>query len=37
MSSAGLQDAALLLLSLGEEEAANVLKFLAPAEVQKLG
>lgn len=37
MSSAGLQDAALLLLSLGEQEAANVLKFLAPAEVQKLG
>jgi flagellar motor switch protein FliG len=37
MSGSGLQDAALLLLSLGEEEAANVLKFLAPGEVQKLG
>ncbi len=37
MSDSGLQDAALLLLSLGEEEAANVLKHLAPSEVQKLG
>ncbi|MFM9888146.1 MAG: flagellar motor switch protein FliG [Burkholderiales bacterium] len=37
MSDSGLQDAALLLLALGEEEAANVLKHLAPGEVQKLG
>ena len=37
MAGSGLHDAALLLLSLGEEEAANVLKFLAPGEVQKLG
>lgn len=37
MAGTGLHDAALLLLSLGEEEAANVLKYLAPGEVQKLG
>ena len=33
----GLDDAAILLMSLGEEEAAEVFKFLAPKEVQKLG
>ena len=33
----GLEDAAILLMSLGEEEAAEVLKHLAPKEVQKLG
>jgi flagellar motor switch protein FliG len=33
----GLEKSAMLLLSLGEDEAAEVLKHLAPKEVQKLG
>ncbi len=33
----GVNDGAILLLSLGEEEAAEVLKYLSPREVQKLG
>ncbi|VCU69934.1 Flagellar motor switch protein FliG [Pigmentiphaga humi] len=33
----GVIDGAILLLSLGEEEAAQVLKYLSPREVQKLG
>ncbi len=33
----GAEDAAILLMSLGEEEAAEVFKHLAPREVQKLG
>ncbi len=33
----GLQDAAILLMSLGEEEAAEVFKHLSPKEVQRLG
>jgi len=33
----GLQNAAVLLMSLGEEEAAEVFKHLSPKEVQKLG
>jgi flagellar motor switch protein FliG len=33
----GLQHAAILLMSLGEEEAAEVFKHLSPKEVQKLG
>ncbi|MDL2336350.1 MAG: flagellar motor switch protein FliG [Pseudomonadota bacterium] len=33
----GLEDAAILLMSLGEEEAAEVFKHLAPKEVQALG
>ena len=42
MSSAGfdeqgLEDAAILLMSLGEEEAADVFRHLAPKEVQRLG
>src|SRR3954454_24038536 len=41
MSSAnddvGAEDAAILLMSLGEEEAAEVFKHLAPKEVQRLG
>ncbi|HKO88156.1 MAG TPA: flagellar motor switch protein FliG [Burkholderiales bacterium] len=37
MSEAGVVKSAMLLLSLGEEEAAEVFKFLAPKEVQKLG
>ena len=37
MSDDGLQDAAILLMSLGEAEAAEVFKYLSPKEVQKLG
>lgn len=37
MDSQGLEDAAILLMSLGEEEAAQVFKHLAPKEVQSLG
>ena len=37
MSEDGLQDAAVLLMSLGEAEAAEVFKHLSPKEVQKLG
>src|SRR5690606_12904587 len=33
----GAEDAAILLMSIGEEEAAEVFKHLAPQEVQKLG
>ncbi|MEF9944215.1 MAG: flagellar motor switch protein FliG [Burkholderiaceae bacterium] len=34
---AGLEQAAILLMTVGEEEAAEVFKFLTPKEVQKLG
>jgi len=37
MEDQGLQDAAIFLMSLGEEEAAEVFKHLSPKEVQKLG
>ncbi|MBL0151017.1 MAG: flagellar motor switch protein FliG [Ideonella sp.] len=37
MDDEGLEDSAILLMSLGEEEAAEVFKQLAPKEVQKLG
>jgi flagellar motor switch protein FliG len=37
MSDAGVADSAILLLSLGEEEAAQVFKYLGPKEVQKIG
>jgi flagellar motor switch protein FliG len=37
MSEAGLTNSAILLLSLGEEEAAEVFKYLGPKEVQKIG
>ncbi len=37
MADAGMEDAAILLMSLGEIEAAEVFKHLAPKEVQKLG
>lgn len=37
MDSDGLKKSAILLMSLGEQEAASVLKFLSPKEVQKLG
>ena len=35
--NSGVEDAAILLMSLGEEDAAEVFKLLAPKEVQKLG
>jgi len=37
MNVEGIHRSALLLMSLGEDEAAEVLKFLAPREVQKIG
>ena len=37
MDDKGLEDAAILLMSLGEEEAAEVFKHLEPKEVQGLG
>jgi flagellar motor switch protein FliG len=37
MDEKGLEDAAILLMSLGEEEASEVFKHLGPKEVQKLG
>jgi flagellar motor switch protein FliG len=37
MDDNGLLDSAILLMSIGEEQAAEVFKFLAPKEVQKLG
>ncbi|PZP58268.1 MAG: flagellar motor switch protein FliG, partial [Azospira oryzae] len=37
MKDEGLEKSAILLLSLGEDEAAQVLKYLSPREVQKLG
>ena len=37
MEEAGLEKAAILLMSLGEEEAASVFKLLSPKEVQSLG
>src|SRR5574341_1849744 len=37
MDDQGLEDSAILLMSLGEEQAAEVFKHLAPKEVQRLG
>jgi len=37
MDEQGLNDAAIMLMSLGEEEAAEVFKRFSPKEVQKLG
>ena len=37
LDEAGLEDAAILLMSLGEEEAAAVLRHLSPREVRGLG
>ncbi|PKO46950.1 MAG: flagellar motor switch protein FliG [Betaproteobacteria bacterium HGW-Betaproteobacteria-22] len=37
MSDAGVMRSAVLMLALGEDEAAEVMKFLSPKEVQKLG
>ena len=37
MNDTGLEDSAILLMSLGEERAAEVFKHLAPKEVQRIG
>lgn len=37
MDEKGIEDAAILLMSLGEEEAAEIFRQLAPKEVQRLG
>jgi flagellar motor switch protein FliG len=37
MDDTGLENAAILLMTVGEEEAAEVFKYLSPKEVQKLG
>jgi flagellar motor switch protein FliG len=37
MADGGLLDAAILLMSIGEEEASEVFKYLSPKEVQALG
>ena len=37
MDEQGLNDAAIMLMSLGEEEAAEVFKHFSPKEAQKLG
>ena len=37
MDDTGLEDAAILLMSLGEEQAAEAFKHLSPKEVQRLG
>src|SRR5213594_1646684 len=37
MDDAGVHDSAILLMSLGEDEAAQVLKYLAPKEVHRIG
>ena len=37
MNDPGVHKAAILMLALGEDEAAEVMKFLGPREVQKLG
>ncbi|TCS39185.1 flagellar motor switch protein FliG [Paucimonas lemoignei] len=37
MSDVGVEKGAILMLALGEDEAAEVMKYLGPREVQKLG
>lgn len=37
MNEEGLQQSAILLMSIGEREAAEVFKFLSPREVQRIG
>ncbi|MFY8018943.1 MAG: flagellar motor switch protein FliG, partial [Inhella sp.] len=37
MDDKGVEDAAILLMSIGEQEASEVFKHLSPKEVQKLG
>ena len=36
MSNEGVQEGAIMMLALGEDEAAEVMKHLGPREVQKL-
>lgn len=37
MDDEGLKKSAILLMTLGEQEAASVIKLLGPKEVQRLG
>jgi flagellar motor switch protein FliG len=37
MADAGIEQAAILLMTVGEENAAEVMKFLSPKEVQRVG
>jgi flagellar motor switch protein FliG len=37
MDDAGIEQAAILLMTVGEEQAAEVMRFLSPKEVQKIG
>ncbi len=37
LDDAGVEDAAILLMSLGEQDAAEVLKHMSPKEVQRMG
>ena len=37
MSEIGLEKAAVLMLAIGQDAAAEVMKYLEPREVQKLG
>ncbi len=37
LDEAGLENAAILLMTVGEEQAAEIFKFLSPKEVQRLG
>ena len=37
MAEEGIKKSAILLMTLGEQEAASVIKLLGPKEVQKLG
>lgn len=37
MSEDGVRKSAILLMSIGEEEAVEVFKYLSPREVQRLG
>ena len=37
MDDEGIEQSAILLMAIGEEQAAEVFKFLSPKEVQKIG
>ena len=37
MDEQGLNDAAILMMSLGEDDAAQIMRYLSPKEVQKIG
>ena len=37
MAAEGITKSAILMMSLGEDEAAEVFKYLGPREVQKIG